>query len=165
MKTVFVLRLRDEPVLLVEEFGLGICQDNRCLAVENFDTAGEKLRRDQVVVRRPPEVRCRRHFERELVVAGGAENERVSMIADASITLGVRSTEDVGLVGRSVVADDELEILECLFQNRIEGFGEVALAVVHGEADADAGSCCHSISADWLFGSIKVFTPPSPSCT
>ena len=134
VETVIVVQY--DPAVLIDEPCLRIGEDHGRLSIQDLHAARQGLWGGQVVGRRPAEVLATRQLERAAKVAHDAQVPGVARVADPRVLGGVVTTNLAGAIRRGVVADRELEVLEGLSKQRVQGFGEVALAVVHDHPDA-----------------------------
>ena len=95
---------------------------------------------ENVVVGRPAEELAACALDGEVVVVRAAHVERIPRVPDARVASGELAADRPGVVGRCIVEDHQLEIAIGLGEDRLDGLGEVALSVVDGEPDADAGN-------------------------
>ena len=93
-----------------------------------------------------PEVATAGEVDRERLVPGATDVGVVAVVADPGIAGGVVASDLLRGIGRRVVGDDQLEVPERLGEDRIDGRGEVVLAVEHGQADADR----RKVPSDWF---------------
>ena len=79
-------------------------------------------------------------MKRLIEIPGHASVLHVADIANAGITSGEVATDLLGCVGRVIVGDDDLDILDGLREKRLDRDGSVRFAIEDGEPDADEGS-------------------------
>src|SRR3954466_8916143 len=108
--------------------------------VEHLHAPLEESRGADVVVGRPAEQLTAGELESEVRVVDAADVPRIPEVPDPGVLLCVRLADAGGPVGRSVVADHELEILQSLREDRIDRLPQIPFAVVNGKADAHAGN-------------------------
>src|SRR5258707_3923987 len=99
-------------------------------------------------MRDPFEVAAPSVAESQVVIGRCTEIVRVAEITDARLARGVIVADFRRTVGRCVVADDELEILERLREHGADGDFEIGLAVEDRQAQADGGNT--SASPGWF---------------
>ena len=108
------------------------------MRVEGLDASGDVLRLADVVVRGPEEVLAAGMLEDPRVVPEDAQVGFVLVDADARVARGEGAAVFDRVVRRAVVADDQLEVLEGLREQGVQGGRQIGLAVVYGESDRDA---------------------------
>jgi hypothetical protein len=77
--------------------------------------------------------------EQDVMVRSATEVTGLPDIPDPGVLLLVATADIRGAVGRSVIRNDQLEILEGLPEQGVERFGEEILAVIDRKPDAQPG--------------------------
>jgi len=123
----------------VDHLNVGVTGDERRIGVQDGDTASQIVRSVRVVVRRPFEVFADGQLRRDIEISGGADVPILTVVPDARVAVGIAGADGGRRVGRGVVGEDQLEVPKRLVEERIDGLGEVALAIEHGQPDANFG--------------------------
>src|SRR5256886_2534322 len=132
-----------------DEPGAGIGEDRGRFLIQHLHAARQGLRRADVVGGGPAKVLTRGECKAASEVPASPEVLLVPSVADPGIPGGVGPRDLARAIRRRIVADDQLEVLVGLRQQRIHRFGEIALAVVHWHPDAHPGptarapACAH----------------------
>jgi hypothetical protein len=124
----------------VDRANPGEAQHDLRVPVEDLDAPREEGGRGRIVVPAPLEVLASRELEDPVVVSGGAQVLRIPEIADSGIARRVPPADRLRCVGGRVVGDDQLEYAKRLREDGIQRLGEIFLAVVDGQPDADPKS-------------------------
>lgn len=148
-----VRRVGGEPVLVgdrhlavaVDDRLAGVREDHLRPLVQRLHAAPQQVPAVQVVVRCPLEQLAAGLVEDVVVVRRGADVAGQPQVPDARVLRGVPAADVLGPVARGVVGDDQLEVLVGLAEQGVERLGQVLLAVVHGQADAQPGSVGHVV--------------------
>ena len=111
--------------------------------VEHGDALLEKAIEADVVARRPLEIRRRRELEHAIVVAKHADVGLWRWYRTRGSRSASASTDRLGVVGRRVVGDDQLEVAEALIQQILDRLPNPFGAVVDRHADAEDGRGGH----------------------
>src|SRR2546428_3467568 len=109
----------------------------RSLPVEHGRAAGHQVGRARVVRVRELVVLARGQPKHTIEVPGPSDVRLVPGVTDARVPSRVGATDLFGVVRRSIVGDDQLEVCKGLAQHGVDGLPQEALAVVHGHTDAD----------------------------
>lgn len=131
--------------VFVDDGLVGVREDHVRPLVEGLDAAPQQVPGVQVVVRGPLEQLAPALGEHVVVVGRGADVPGQPDVPDARVPRRVLAADVLGPVGRGVVGDDQLEVLVGLSEQRVERLGQVLLAVVHGQADAQPGMGGHEV--------------------
>src|SRR5690606_9818272 len=113
----------------------------------------QPFRFHHVVVRRPLEVGASSLMDGEIVIGSGAEVLLLPEVADPMVALGEAAADLLSSVRGGVVGDDQLEIVECLLEDRLDRLIQELGAVVHGHSDG------HS----WTWLVLTHMSPPKHS--
>ena len=103
---------------------------------EKRDLPGESLRHADVVGVHPGDERRAGGVE-QLVETGDEAAVFAEDRADARIEHGIAFDDRAGGIARPVVEYEELEIVEALAQDALDGLGNEALAVIDAHGDTD----------------------------
>src|SRR3546814_13935860 len=85
--------MRQTSAGLVDQGRAGRGEDGSRIPVESLDTGSQESGRQEVVVRRPFEVRRLAHPRQQVEVGGGAESLRLAAVPDTTVRASVRSEE------------------------------------------------------------------------
>ncbi len=142
----FIVRVRiDQVGILVDNSGIRVNEHRVQLAVELLDAELEKVPMADVVVCRPLEKLSSSERHDKIEVRPRANVGLVAMIPYSSVVRREFPTNFLRVVRRGIVADDELEVLEGLIEDGLDGLGDVAGPIVDWQADADARTCPSSL--------------------
>ena len=97
------------------------------------------IRRDAILGGLPAEIFATAQLEAVVEILRGSEWRAVPDISDAQIFRGVFARDGLGGVGGCIVADEKLEIAECLSEDLIEAGAQMFLAISNGDTDTDSG--------------------------
>jgi hypothetical protein len=110
-------------------------EDDLRLSFEHVDTALQKQRLVQIVVSAAMEERASGEFEDAIEVRRRSYVLFIAKVAYSRILRLVASANFARAIGRCVVGDDDLEILEALRPQGIQRFRKILFAVVNGNPD------------------------------
>src|SRR3546814_11633671 len=90
--------MRQTSAGLVDQGRAGRGEDGSRIPVESLDTGSQESGRQEVVVRRPFEVRRLAHPRQQVDVGGGAESLRLADVPDTPVRAGVCPEVGIGAV-------------------------------------------------------------------
>ena len=122
---------------LVDNIDPGMRQHDVRFAIQNVDALLQEGRFVKVIMRRPLKVSAGvGHFQRAVEVRIGANIGLVPEIVNALVLLGEPPADVAGLVGRAVIGNKNLEIIERLSQQRLNHLREACgCTVVNRNSD------------------------------
>src|SRR5450755_108175 len=122
--------------LAVDLDSLGITQRHFGMAFENRDTLLQKLRLKLVVMSQKHEIVSGRESGGASEIPGDAAIRFAPVILETRIAGHVLAANRFRAVGRAVVREHHLKILEGLLEDGLQSFGEIIVAVVHRHPNA-----------------------------
>ena len=127
----------DESAGFIDDSRSRVREHHRRIAVQDFKAGLQEPRKAEIVVRCPFEVGPGGQCQRPIVIFRRHQHRLASEVANPLFAGGKVNRNLPGRVGRSVIRDDNLEILPGLVQEGFKRSGDISRTVVDGQADAD----------------------------
>ncbi len=133
----------DKLSMLVDDPGQGVGNDQRVVSFQSIDTQTQEVGLNHVVVGGPFEVFAGGLEINVSQIPSCAHVAVGTVVANAIILRGIFPADLLATIGGAIVGDDELKILECLIQDRLDGGSQEPLPVVKKESDAEKRLSTH----------------------